>query len=560
MSHPMGPVDNATLDAMPRDVEHHDVGHHDVDERQLQLLIKDWRRGRATRNLRQAISDGYVAVFTVVLLAAMLINVVISAQHQAAGCAGAACTSGRSLLPWAALSGVLAVVLIASRMFGPVLASAAEGFWLLDAPIRRGRLLVRRMLLALGAALLVGVLVGALVAALTGSAVSMVLLWAGATGCIAMGATAFAALEQTNERTVLVRLVQTLATLAGIGVLVLVVSTAAGWHTFTLTLATSRGIALAVAAAGLLLTVVCGMLARVRLDRIRRARLTSGGSLMSGMQGAMFALDFGLMRDIVVERDAVARGHVRPTRGRSTGLQALVWRDVQRLVRFPKPLLGLALSLVVPYAVQALGLGSLNVFISALVLLAALVPMFNSLRVLARTNGLARCLPFTTGQIRSAAAVVPTCLAVLWALAATPAFVGVGHTAHHGVVQGLLSALVCGAAGLVGAFRWVSAKSPNFGAPMIATSVGALPPGMMINLMRGFDMVALISLPLVLHAPAWVSLAIAVIAFLVLRTGGITSESLTEMQEENQRRLDEAKTTGSRDGASGQRTRIERRR
>ena len=60
-----------------------------------------------------------------------------------------------------------------------------------------------------------------------------------------------------------------------------------------------------------------------RLERIRRARLVSGGSLVSGMQGAMFALDFGLIRDILVEREAAERGHVRPTKGRGLGVTAI---------------------------------------------------------------------------------------------------------------------------------------------------------------------------------------------------------------------------------------------
>ena len=62
------------------------------------------------------------------------------------------------------------------------------------------------------------------------------------------------------------------------------------------------------------------MLAGLRLGRIRRARLLSGGALVSGISGAFFALDIGLARDIVVERRAIERGHVRPRRGKGVGL------------------------------------------------------------------------------------------------------------------------------------------------------------------------------------------------------------------------------------------------
>ena len=532
---------------------------HQVDERQLLLLMRDWRQGRATRNIRQAISDGYVAVFSAAMITAMVVNVIIHAQRSVSDCASAGCISGRSLLPWAGLSGVLTMTFAASRMFGPVLASAAEGFWLMDAPLRRSRLLIRRLVMALIAAFAIGAGVGALIAALTGSPGRSIVIWTLATGAAALGATAFAASEQTFERSWTLRALQALVALTGVAVLGMVIATAAGKATFTITDTLGQSIALGVAGVGILLGVLGALTARARLGLIRRARLTSGGSLMSGMQGAMFALDFGLMRDIVVERDAVARGRVRPTRGRSSGLRALVWRDVQRLFRFPRPLATLGVSVIVPYAVVALGLGSLNVAISALVLMAALIPFFNSLRVLARTSGLARCLPYSTSEIRTAASVVPAALTLVWAVLAAPAFIGVwSSSTHRSAVEGTMVAITSAAAGLIGAIRWVSARSPNYSGPMIATSAGAMPPGMMMNLFRGFDMVALISLPVVFGAPTWLSLAIAAIAFAFLRSGGISQEQLADMQEENQRRLAEAKG-GSKGAAPKEKIRVERR-
>ena len=527
-----------------------------VDERQLLLLMRDWRQGRATRNIRQAISDGYVTVFSAAMITAMVVNVIVHAQRSVSDCSAAACTSGRSLLPWAGLSGVLTMTFAASRMFGPVLASAAEGFWLMDAPLRRSRLLMRRLVMALVTSFAIGAGVGALVAALTGSPGRSIVIWTLATGAAALGATAFAASEQTFERTWTLRLLQSVVALAGVAVLGMVIATAAGRATFTITDTLGQAIALGVAGVGLVVGALGMLMARTRLDLIRRARLTSGGSLMSGMQGAMFALDFGLMRDIVVEREAVARGRVRPTRGRSSGLRALVWRDVQRLFRFPRPLATLAVSVVVPYAVQALGLGSLNVAISALVLMAALIPFFNSLRVLARTSGLARCLPFTTSEIRTAASVVPAILTLLWAILAAPAFIGMWFSGtQRTLTEGILVSITSAAAGLIGAIRWVSARSPNYSGPMIATSAGAMPPGMVMNLFRGFDMVALISLPVVFGAPTWLSLAFAAIAFAFLRSGGINQDQLLEMQEENKRKLDETKT---KNGATKEKIRIER--
>ena len=40
----------------------------EVDEKQLRLLVRDWRRGRADRSLFQAMQDAYVMVFALVLI------------------------------------------------------------------------------------------------------------------------------------------------------------------------------------------------------------------------------------------------------------------------------------------------------------------------------------------------------------------------------------------------------------------------------------------------------------------------------------------------------------
>ena len=113
--------------------------------RELKELIRDWRKGRATRNLMEAFNDAYVVVIGALMVGAMVVNVVLRAQRTVAACDTASCLSARTLLPWAAFAAAVAVALAASRLFGPVLASAAEGFWLLDAPISRAKLLGPRL-------------------------------------------------------------------------------------------------------------------------------------------------------------------------------------------------------------------------------------------------------------------------------------------------------------------------------------------------------------------------------------------------------------------------------
>ncbi|HET8914999.1 MAG TPA: DUF6297 family protein, partial [Propionibacteriaceae bacterium] len=334
-----------------------DFAYHEAPEpraltpaspRELKRLIKDWRGGRATRNVLQAMSDAYVAVFGAVMIGAMVVNVVLKAQRTIAQCTSASCLSARAILPWAAFAAIVAIALATSRLFGPVLASAAEGFWLLDAPISRAKLLRSRLVGAVLAAFLGGAVVGALVSALTGSRTVEVLVWSGATALSAAASVAFAAAQQGVERHVLTRLATYVFGILGIGALFSVVGVAAGW--FSAGLLANVGIELGVImiVASALVLVVSGVLAGLRLSRIRRTRLLSGGALVSGISGAFFALDIGLARDIVVDRRATERGHVHPRRGKGLGLEALVWREWQRLLRFPQPLVVLAGTIVIP--------------------------------------------------------------------------------------------------------------------------------------------------------------------------------------------------------------------
>lgn len=500
---------------------------HPVDEKALHELMKDWRHGRASRKLSQVLGDAYYMIFSIVLIGAMVVNLVLESQQGAAGCTSLTCRAGRELLPWALLLGVATLTLTVSRIFGPVMASAAEGSWLMDAPVSRTRLLGGRLSAALVLPLVASAPLAALITALSGLPSVQVVGWALATGVTASALIAFAALEQTFERSLPVRVLQAvLAALAGVVVVVMVL-VASGRMPLSLPgwVAQAPWAVAAVAAAA---AAVFALVARRRLGEIRRARLLSGGSLVSGMQGAMFALDLGLARDILVERDAVARGFVRPTKGRGRGPSALVWRDVQRVTRFPKPLVGLVAAALVPYAADALGLGFLMPLLAALGLVAAMIPFLGSLRVLSRTGGLARALPFSTRQIRNATMVVPAGLAVAWALVAFPAVLGVTGGPTRSLPDGVLVTLAIAAAGLLGAMRWQTAKQVDYGKPMMATNAGGIQPTLIFNLFRGIDVAVAVCAPILLGGPPWLAFAIAGIIYLLLRSGA----NLEEIQEE----------------------------
>jgi hypothetical protein len=507
--------------------------------RELKLLIKDWRTGRATKKLGDAISDGYVKVFGFLLVGAMIVNVVVQAQGAVSQCTGNTCLSARSLLPWATFALSVAAALVVSRLFGPVLASAAEGFWLLDAPVKRSRLLSPRLIGTTIAGFVAGLGIGALVSALTGSPLREVAVWAVGTALATAAAISFAAAEQGVDRHILTRVLSYLFGVIGVAALLGVISVAADWYSVTINTARGTELGLAALIAAAVVLAAAAAVAQLRLGGIRRARLLSGGALVSGISGAFFALDFGLVRDIVIDRRALEIGHVKSRAGRSVGLKTLVWREAQRLARNPQPLLWVLLSLVVPYAVDALGLRTLMPIFGALVLFFAMVPMFNGLRVLTRTAGLARCMPYTTTKLKQAVVAIPAVVVVCWAAAAVPAFVGFGHSHHLEVKDAVLEALITGAAGFFGAIRWTTGKPPNFGGPALSTQFGAMPPGMAIGLIRGFDMCLLITAPLLLQLSPTIALIIAVIVGIVMLT--VDTASLKAQSEEQQKQLAEQK-------------------
>jgi len=527
-----------------------DFAYHEAPEpraltpaspRELKQLIKDWRAGRATRNVLQAMSDAYVAVFGAVMIGAMVVNVVLKAQRTIAQCSSASCLSARAILPWAAFAATVAIALATSRLFGPVLASAAEGFWLLDAPISRAKLLRSRLVGAVLAAFLGGGVVGALVSALTGSGMVEVLVWSGATALSAAASVAFAAAQQGVERHVLARLAAYVFGVLGVGALFSVVGVAAGW--FSAGLLDNVGIELGVImiVASALVLLVSAVLAGLRLNRIRRTRLVSGGALVSGISGAFFALDIGLARDIVVERRAIERGHVHPRRGKGLGLEALVWREWQRLWRFPQPMVVLAGTIVIPYAADALGMSTLTPVFAALALFGATIPLLGGLRVLTRTGGLARCLPFSLARIKLASIAVPAILAAIWAVATTPAYLGFGDGAvQRTVPDASMMAVATAAAGLLAAVRWTQAKGVDFGAPMVASQAGAFPPGLVTNLFRGFDVCLLTTAPMLLGLSPFWSLGIAAIAATIL-LNSMDAEALRARQAEQQKQLEAQK-------------------
>lgn len=154
--------------------------------------------------------------------------------------------------------------------------------------------------------------------------------------------------------------------------------------------------------------------------------------------------------------------------------------------------------------------------------------------------------------------VVPAVLALVWGIVTAPAFMGLLPGQEQNVAGGLTAAFITAVAGFLAAIRWVSAKPADYGGPIVAVGVGAMPPGMMFSLLRGIDMVALVTLPIVFGLPAWVSLGIAAIAFGVLRSG-FDKDQMMDQQEE-QKRLLEAEKAKREGRVKADKIKVQRRR
>jgi hypothetical protein len=182
-------------------------------------------------------------------------------------------------------------------------------------------------------------------------------------------------------------------------------------------------------------------------------------------------------------------------------------------------LVALAGALVLPYLATALGLGHAMVVVVALTGFVAGVGLFTSLRVLSRTASLLRCFPLPASAVRWACLGVPAAVLVLWGVATTPAV----HDAIGGAwTTSLAVALACGAVIAVAAVRWMTSRPPDYRLPLVTSPMGAVPTSLYFSVLRGFDVLLLGTVPLLVApttngAAVSVALMAAVLSFLVSR-------------------------------------------
>lgn len=477
---------------------------------ELRREVREWRRGRADLRWGEVLSDAYVALFGLVMVAATGGNVVLTLRQLADATCTGTCREVRTAAPWLVALAVALLALGLARLLGPVFSPPAANAWLLSTPVDRGALLRpawwRTVALALVGSVAL-LLPPAVLGGLPAPAASVLLVagGVGATACIGV-----AALSQVHEHRAARWLTWSLVGLLWAGLALAA--------TDGLPAATSRPpdpLITAAAGAALVAVVAVASLWRTTRDlgRVTRRVLGRTEHLSPSLSGALSSVDLGLMYDVLLARRWSGTATVRPRTGGPSGWWSLVHRDVLRAVRAPQPLLLLAGLVLVPYAVAEADAGRAVVLATTLAGLLAGPALCPGLRVVVRTRSIARMMPFRGSALALAHLVVPGVALTAFAVASVGTLRPVLPT-----LSAVLLALACGLSSLAATVRWVTGKPPDYAAPMVSTPAGAVPTGVFSSAVRGFDVWALTALPLVLGPVGTVVsvvVSLGVIAYLV---------------------------------------------
>jgi hypothetical protein len=480
--------------------------------RELRGEIRDWRRGRAELRWGEVISDAYVALFSVVMIAAMAGNVVLSLRRLADDTCSGACSEVRTAAPWLVALAVALLTLGLARLLGPVFSPPAANAWLLGAPVDRGALLrpgwARTAALTLAASALLLVAPAMLGGFSVGEGAGYVL----AGGATALACVGIAGLSQIRESRVSRWLTWavTAALWVGLGLAA----------TQELEVLPSVPVALAVALAAAVVLVALAMLWRtaVAVGGVSRRVLGYTENLSPSLSGALSSLDLGLMYDVLLARRWGRGATVRTHTGGPLGVAALVHRDLLRALRTPQPFVLLAGLVLVPYAAAEAGAGRAVVLATTLAGLLGGPALCAGLRVVVRTQSLARMLPFRRQTLLLAHLVVPGSALMLFALATTWTLIGTHQTG-----EAVNITIACGLSSIAATVRWVTGKAPNYAAPMVSSPGGAVPTGVFSSVLRGFDVWAFTALPLMFGTAGMLVstvVSIGVIAYLVSDSAG----------------------------------------
>ena len=480
--------------------------------REVRAEIRDWRRGRAELRWGEVLSDGYIALFCVVMIGAMGGNVVLTLRRLADDTCVGTCSNVRSAVPWLVALAVALLALGLARLLGPVFSPPAANAWLLSSPVDRGALLRPGWWRTAGLSVTLAALVLLAPAVLGGLSLTEGAVFLLAGSATALACVGIAALSQVHED----RRARWLTWAI----------TAALWSALGLSATHRAGavpgvpIGAGIAVTGLAVLAGCALFwrARIQLAAVPRRVLGYTEHLSPSLSGALSSVDLGLMYDVLLARRWGRGAHVRTRTGGPLGWSALVHRDLLRALRTPQPFVVLAGLVLVPYAAADAGAGRAVVLVTTLLGLLAGPAMCSGLRVVVRTQSLARMLPLRRQSLLLAHLVVPGTALLIFALATTWTLLPTGLSGEAVNVS-----VACWLSSLAATVRWVTGKPPNYAAPMVSTPAGGVPTGVFGSLARGFDVWALTALPLMFGTSGMLVstvISVGVIAYLVSDSAG----------------------------------------
>jgi len=456
----------------------------------------------------------YLVVFTLAMLGATGGNVVKHLNADMTTCDSLHCLRLWSVIPYILIPLLVATTLRVLVSIGPVSASQATGFWLLGTPVNRSAMLRPTYWKAIAGTAVLGGVVSTVAWAVLGSPLTSLAEASIVTTALMICAACVTVwAQQTERRTwwtlraadlLLVAAVVPAVWLAvrrfqdpePIEMANVIIVQARGYPTFGPTAEHWYGIQpawldshlrlVSICAAALVVVLVLVALTARTLGRLSRASVIAGGELLAGLAGAASSLDPSMLADVVSGRHWRLRGRAKSRRGRGAHGGALIHREFVRILRWPRRLVMAFALLVVPYAVAGAGFDPLVPIAAGFAGFAAIRPLMDGLRSVCRSKGLVRALGYDLRELRVLMAIAPGLITIVWALAAYP------------VLGSGAATFAVGAGIIAGAVRQASARPPSYAGPLVASPMGAIPPGLFSQPMRGFDVLLICLAPVLL--------------------------------------------------------------
>ncbi|GAA3806684.1 DUF6297 family protein [Cellulomonas soli] len=487
------------------------VGPDEVGQIPAARSIRRYTTGaanaRSGAQLGTVLQDVYYAIITLAISVAIALGLAQQLRVSLPPAPDVVAPRGLSLptLVTVVIVGLVGVLLSLAGRLGPIGAGGAEATWWLGLPVdRRGLLRPAARRLPALAALVGAVLVALLDAGLLADSPARVVQVAVTSGLVAAAVVLLAGLAQSlgvaRRSTALAGdLVLVAAPFAALG------SALAAVHLERVpTLAWPFVVVLGVGVAALAVVV------DRRLDRVPARTLRESGSVASQAVGAMVSLD---SREL---GRALSDGTARATRRRLSRLRtargpasALVTTDLVVLRRSTRHVVQLVVTALIPVLVSTVP----QLASTAGVLLSLLVAGYvaqsatgEGARRAEMVPALDRLLPLEARTVRRLRMVVPAAVMALWSLVV---FAAVGRWAGDvagWMALGLAATPVWAAAAVRSAYR----ASPDWGAPLVSTPMGALPSGVGSVIARGPDVVVLGLLPV------WIALLVRTVTPVML--------------------------------------------